>query len=71
MDSFGTTFSNVSKLDSNGKSLWTKSFDSGFHGNIAFRALSKTIGDKIALAGNWGSSLLVRHNGHRRRPFGQ
>ncbi len=57
VDSFGTTFSNVTKVGYNGNFLWIKSFDNGFHGNIAFRALSSTMDGNCAVAGNWGASF--------------
>ena len=62
MDSFGNSFSNITKVDFNGHFVWEKNFDEGFfvngnHGNVAFRALSPTIDSKYAFAGNWGSSF--------------
>lgn len=53
--SFGAVFSNITKVDSRGNPLWIRSFDDGFHSNIAFRALVETADGKCALAGNWGS----------------
>lgn len=62
MDNYGNNFSNVTKLDSQGHVQWVRSFDEGFfvngnHGNVAFRALSKTVDGKLAIAGNWGSQF--------------
>lgn len=57
INSLGTTFSNIARVDINGNILWTKSFDNGFNGNIAFRALSRTTDGNYAIAGNWGSNF--------------
>ena len=42
--------------------MWLRNFDEGFwvngvQGNVAFRALSKTVDNKYAIAGNWGPSF--------------